>query len=112
MPCDDFESWLQDYAELEGESRLATDAHLAVCPDCRSYLEALAEADAALSARFAARRAPVGFEQAVLRRMERQLPLRRPPYLPEILDFVGWAAVVAIAAGLLYQLGPWLQIGT
>jgi anti-sigma factor RsiW len=112
MPCNEFESWLLDYAGLEPERRRAVDIHLAVCPECRLHFEALAEADAALSLRFPARRAPAGFETAVLGRIERQLPLRKPPLLPEILDFVGWTAVVATAAGLLYRLSPWLATGT
>jgi hypothetical protein len=39
-------------------------------------------------------------------RATRELPLRRPSMLPEILDFIGWAAVLALAAVLLPRFLP------
>ena len=110
MPCAQFEDLLLDYGHLDPEQRGSIDAHVAACADCRAFLDSLAEMDAACSARFAQLGAPTAFREAVLRRIDREVPLRRPSYVPEVLDFVGWAAVVAIAVGLLYQTGILVQL--
>jgi hypothetical protein len=41
---------------------------------------------------------------AVRARIGYQIPIRRPSILPEALDFIGWAAVLALAAFLLPRL--------
>ena len=110
MPCAQFEDLLLDYEQLDPQQRRSIDAHVAACADCRAFLDSLADLDAACSDRFAQFRAPAGFREVVLRRIDREVPLRRPSYVPEVLYFVGWAAVVAIAVGLLYQTGILLQL--
>jgi len=106
MPCAEFEPLLLDYAELNAEARRRADAHLASCPGCRSFLEGLAEVDARLTAAHAEAMVSPGFRDSVRRRVERQAPIPRLSLIPEILDFVGWAAVVAIVAYVINQLSP------
>jgi hypothetical protein len=47
---------------------------------------------------------------AVRARVARELPLRRPSPLPEILDFIGWAAVLALAVVLLPRFLPLIDV--
>ena len=90
--------------EFEDLVRGGAGGHAARCEDCRALLEALADVDATFEAAFAGVSAPPGMAAAVRARVARELPLRRPSPLPEILDFIGWAAVLALAAVLLPRL--------
>jgi hypothetical protein len=92
--------------EFEDLVRGGAGGHAARCEDCRALLEALADVDATFEAAFAGVSAPPGMAAAVRARVARELPLRRPSPLPEILDFIGWAAVLALAAVLLPRFLP------
>ena len=104
MPCARFEDLLLDYAELSGELLQSTNAHLAECAEGQAFLQKLDQFDVSLTTAFSASRVSPGFEAAVLRRVSREAPIPKPSFLPEVLDFVGWAAVSVIVAGLIYQL--------
>ena len=106
MPCTEFERLLLEYGELSGEARRTADAHLAGCAGCRALLEGLADVDAQLAVAYADAVVSTGFRDSVLRRVEGHVPIRRPSLIPEVLDFVGWAAVVAITAYVINQLSP------
>ena len=82
-------------------------AHAARCEECHALLEALAEVDATLDAAFAGISAPLGV--AARARAIREMPLRRPSVLPEVLDFIGWAAVLTLAAVLIPKFLPDIQ---
>jgi hypothetical protein len=101
MPCAAFEDLLRGYDELTaGEGRNA-DAHLAVCGDCREYMETLADLDRELSGIYRGLEPRPGFAvAAVARAGASRHPLRPPSAWPEVLDFCGWAAIVAIVAFL------------
>ena len=96
MACPEFE-------DLVGEG---AGGHAAPCERCRALLDALADVDGAFEAAFAGVSAPPGMAAAVRARAARELPLRRPSMLPEILDLIGWAAVLALAAVLLPRFLP------
>jgi len=104
MPCAAFEDLLQGYDELTARDRRRADSHLAVCADCREYIETLASLDRELAGFYEGIEPRAGFEARVLARArETQKPLvqpRRPSAWPEVLDFCGWAAVVAIVSFL------------
>ncbi len=105
MPCTEFEDLLVDYARLAPEERRRADAHLQTCPSCRSWLEALAEIDAALISEFEDIHAPVTLATGARQRVAQSLPARVSA-VPEILDFVGWLGVICAAGLLAYFLMP------
>jgi anti-sigma factor RsiW len=102
MACAEFESLLQEYGELASDARERADAHVSDCTSCREFLEALQAVDAALAKQFAGRRVSAEFEQAVRRRVQSEPAARRPSFVPEILDFFGWGAIVALLGLALY----------
>ena len=87
MPCEAFEDLLNGYSELDAAARAAVDAHLAACTGCCDFLETLAALDQSLTALYAAAEPSRAFNPA---------SVKQPSAIPEILDFVGWAAVAAI----------------
>ena len=84
--------------ELEDLLREGSGGHASRCEKCRALLDALAHVDATLDAAFAGISAPPGLATAVRARVARELPIHRPPLVPEILDFIGWAAVLIMVA--------------
>ena len=96
MPCPDFESLVK-----EGPS-----GHAAHCEECAALLEALADVDAGLEAAFAGTAAPPSLAAGVRMRIAGDCARWRPPMLPEILDFVGWAALLALVAVLAQRFLP------
>ena len=87
MPCEAFEDLLNGYSELSAAERARIDAHLASCPACSDFLETLTALDRSLTALYSAVEPRRAFDPAFV---------KQPSPLPEILDFVGWAAVAAI----------------
>ena len=106
MPCAQFEHLLLEYGELRLEEQREADAHLAACAACRAFLDSLAGLDACLSAVYAGVRVSPEFRDSMICRAARQPVIRRPSFVPEILDFLGWMAVVAIVAYVLNQVTP------
>ena len=98
MACPAFEELLRD----------GPDGHAAHCEECRALLEAWAEVEARLEAGLAGVAAPSSLASTVRALAVRELPLRRPSLIPEILDFLGWAAVLAVAAILIPHYLPYL----
>ena len=96
MPCPDFEDLVND---RDGN-------HAAHCEDCRALLDAMADVDATLEAAFAGISAPPSLAAAVRARVARDFPMRRPSLVPELLDFIGWAAVLTLAAVLIPRFLP------
>src|SRR5947209_3709990 len=95
MPCASFEDRLLDYAELSAAEREPVDAHLAGCADCREYLDAAAQLDIRLADLYGGARVSAAFQGAVLSRAKAEVPLAKPSWLPEALDFIGWAGIIA-----------------
>jgi hypothetical protein len=91
MACPNFEDL------LNGKSR----DHALNCKDCRALLEAFAEIDSVFESAFAGIAAPAGMAAAVRVRIRHASLDRRPSPVPEFLDLIGWAAVLAAAAILL-----------
>lgn len=102
MPCEAFEDLLGGYKELSAMDRHSVDLHLAACADCRERLEALAEIDRELDRLYQGFRPRPGFHASVVTRAnastQRFWRPAPPSAWPEVLDFCGWAAIVAIAA--------------
>ena len=93
---------------LEDLLQHGADGHAVHCADCRALLEAFADVDARLGAGLAGVVAPPSMGSTVRMLAAREVQVRRPSYVPEILDFVGWAAVLAIAAVLIPRYLPLL----
>jgi anti-sigma factor RsiW len=109
MSCADFKDQLIDYAELAGEARARVDAHVSQCAECHEFLEALGTVDASLAARFStAQEVSAGFAASVRRRVRQETHMTRPSFVPELLDLVGWAAIVALAGLVAWWVSPLL----
>jgi len=72
------------------------EAHARGCESCREYAAAARQLDLALSG---VPQAPPHLRAAVMAALE-----PKPSYVPVLLDFVGWAAMIAVAMGLAEQL--------
>ncbi|HTT64244.1 MAG TPA: hypothetical protein VMG35_20475 [Bryobacteraceae bacterium] len=94
MACPDFEELV----------RQGAGGHAATCEECRALLEALADVDQAFETAFAGVSAPPGLASAARARAAGEIRFPRPSVLPEALDFIGWAAVLALAALMLPHL--------
>ena len=79
--------------ELEDLLSGASGNHAVHCEACRALLDACAEIDSVFDAAFARNSAPAGLAASVL------YPRLSP--IPEVLDLIGWAAVLAVAAIVL-----------
>jgi predicted anti-sigma-YlaC factor YlaD len=110
MACPEFEDRLIEYAELEGEARACVDTHLAECAGCRQFLEALRVVDRELTAQFTGREVSAAFLPAVRRRVQDEGLARRPSMIPELLDFVGWGAIVALIGLLAWWTIPFIPV--
>jgi anti-sigma factor RsiW len=108
MACPEFEYRLIEYADIEGEARACVDSHLAECASCREFLEALRVVDTELTARFSGREVSAAFTSAVRRRVEREAAARRLSFVPELLDFVGWGAIVALLGLMAWWILPFM----
>ncbi len=108
MACPEFEDRLIEYADIEGEARACVDAHLADCAGCRQFLEALRVVDTELTARFARREVSTTFAATVRHRVERGAAERPLSFVPEILDFVGWGAIVALFGLMAWWAVPFI----
>lgn len=77
------------------------DDHALNCKDCRALLEAYEDVDSVFASAFTGISAPAGMAEAVLARVNPAVFARQPSPVPEFLDLIGWAAVLATAAILL-----------
>ncbi|HLY15659.1 MAG TPA: hypothetical protein VKR61_00475 [Bryobacteraceae bacterium] len=94
MACPEFQDLLRDRA----------DGHAAHCEHCRALLDAFADVDTAFETAFGDISAPPTLAPAVRARIAREIRIPRPSMLPEVLDFIGWAAVLALAALIVPHL--------
>jgi hypothetical protein len=78
MACPEFENLLSG----------GDEKHVLQCEECRALLDALAQVDSTFEAAFAGICAPAGLH-----------PHLSP--IPEVLDLIGWAAVLATVAFVL-----------
>jgi anti-sigma factor RsiW len=106
MACAEFEERLLEYAELANGERARVDAHAAQCASCREFLEALRTVDFQLTAQLAGLEVTPAFAPAVRSRVRRESAAARPSLVPELLDFVGWGAIVALVVLLAWWLAP------
>jgi hypothetical protein len=95
MACPDFETVVRE----------GPGGHAAQCEECAALLDALADVDAGLEAAFHGIRTPPGFAAAVRRGIARE-EARRLSLVPEVLDFIGWAALLALVAVLAQRFLP------
>ena len=84
--------------ELEELLKEGSGGHAAHCQECRELLEAVSRVDATLEAALGNLCATPELENAILARISRLRSERRPSILPEVMDLIGWAAVIAAAA--------------
>lgn len=110
MGCAEFQERLVEYGELSGAERCRVDIHLAECDGCREFLGALQTMDAVLAAESGNREAPAAFATAVRLRVGREIAARRPSFIPEILDFVGWSVIVGLTMLAIWWVSPLIAI--
>jgi hypothetical protein len=104
MGCADFEERLIDYKDLPLGARREVDRHLAVCADCQKFWEFQQQLDGELTKRYSSPAAPGELQSRIRSRISAEMHLPRVSFLPEVLDFVGGAALVAIAARFTWML--------
>lgn len=110
MACAEFEERLLEYAELANGEKARVDAHAADCPSCHEFLEALRTVDSQLTAQLAGLELTPAFAPAVRRRVRYEGAVARPSLVPELLDFVGWGAIVALIGLLAWWLAPLVHV--
>ena len=91
MNCTDIEDLILN----ESEPGLV-ESHVRQCEDCQAFLEGAHELESSL---MRTRKAPERMAGAVLAAIA-----PRPSYLPELLDFVGWAAMIAVMIEVAREL--------
>jgi hypothetical protein len=106
MACAAFEDMLLEYAELPGPDRAKVDTHVLGCAACREYLSTQGRLDAGLIRHYGSINVGVELQQHIRSRVTAQAQLAKPSILPEVLDFIGWAAVVASAFLLFWTMVP------
>ena len=106
MACAEFEDRLLEYAELTNGERAHIEAHAAQCSRCREFLEALRTVDSQLTARLSVFELTPAFAPMVRRRLQNENSTARPSVVPELLDFVGWGAIIALLGLLTWWLAP------
>ncbi len=84
MACAEFEERLLEYADLANGERARVDAHVAHCFSCRG--------------------------SAVRRRVRYEGSPARPSLIPELLDFVGWGAIVALLGLIAWWTAPLVHV--
>jgi hypothetical protein len=99
MACPDFEELVRD----------GPGGHAAHCEECRALLDAAADVDAAFEDAFAGISAPPGLTASVRARISMEEARHRPSLVPELLDLIGWAAVLALVAALSPRFMPLLE---
>ena len=112
MACREFEERLLVYDELGSDERQGVSGHLVQCEDCRSFLSALFEVDTALQAAFAQSTVPADFSESVAKKLLGQPERRGPSLIPEVLDAIGWAAVIAMLLWLTAFFVPGAEFTT
>ena len=110
MACAEFEDRLLEYAELTNGERSRVEAHAAQCSSCREFLEALRTVDSQLTAQLAGFELAPAFAPMVRLRVRHESPTARPSVVPELLDFVGWGAIVALLGLLAWWLAPLVHV--
>src|SRR5437870_2807123 len=102
MACVEFEDLLLDYSELSDAERVRADGHVAGCAACREFLEVLQAVDTNLTAQYSHRGLDASFDHALKQRIRQEkqrirqeIPAPRPSLVPELLDFIGWAGILA-----------------
>jgi len=96
MACPDFEELV----------RQGPGGHAARCDACAALLEALADVDAALESAYGGMAAPGSLAAAVRLRIAAEQARRGPSLVPELLDLIGWSAILALVAALAPRVLP------
>jgi anti-sigma factor RsiW len=112
MACAEFEERLLEYAELANGERACVDAHTARCSSCLEFLEALRTVDFQLAAQLAGLEVTPAFAPAVRRRVRHEGAAARPSLVPELLDFVGWGAIVTLVGLVAWWLMPLVHVSS
>jgi anti-sigma factor RsiW len=110
MACAEFEDLLLDYADLSSAERVRADGHVAGCTACREFLAALQAVDTNLMAQYSHRVLDANFDHALKRRIQQEIPAARPSLVPELLDFIGWAGILALVALIALWISPLIHL--
>jgi hypothetical protein len=94
--------------DLEDLLREGPDGHAARCQECAALLEAWADVDAGLEAAWRGVHAPPSLAAAVRLRIDAERSCRAPSLLPEVLDLIGWLAILTIVAVVVPRFVPLL----
>jgi anti-sigma factor RsiW len=110
MPCAELADMLLEYAGLSVDERARVDDHVAGCGACRELLQALHAVDGELTPEFAGHEVSADFDIAVRRRVRREAALPGPSRVPELLDSLGWIAIVALIGLIVWWALPQVPV--
>ena len=96
MACSEFDSVLSGTA----------GNHASHCEECAAMLEAATDADAILESALTGVSAPPRLAAAARMRILAESRSKGPSILPELLDLIGWAAILTLAAILFPSFWP------
>ncbi len=107
MPCTEYEDLILEYCEgaLGADGLRRMEAHLAGCPECRSFLELQREIDHALARVVGKPALSPAFRQNLMRRVEAESRARLC-WVPVVLDVIGYSSVAAIGGIVLSVVVP------
>ena len=106
MPCPEFEDLILDYCEgaaSPADSGLL-ESHVSACAGCRQYLALQRELDLRLAKSLPRPALSPAFAPRLAARIAEQRRAPRHPWLPRILDGIGYVSLASAAGCLLRQL--------
>ena len=92
--------------EFENVVNSAAGDHALRCEECAAMLDGLTDAEAILETALAGVSAPPRLAAAARMRIAEERRRKGPSILPELLDLIGWASVLALAAVLFPRFWP------
>lgn len=106
IDCHRCEELLLDSATRDAAAESFLRAHLAICTGCAGLAQDLRQLDEAFTAEFAPACVSPEFRDRLNTRLANEAVCLKPSWVPEALDAIGWAAILAIAAVLSWPLLP------
>jgi predicted anti-sigma-YlaC factor YlaD len=107
MTCEGWQELILDRKSLDEAQRQDLDQHLPNCIHCSTWAKALAEMDATMTEKLNAEVNPLALRRRVLYALARERRQNWMAAVPDVLDVLGWGAVVVIGMVSLLLSTNW-----